>query len=194
MIEVLKAKILGTNGEILKKFLNKNYIQKYLTLEEIAYIEKLPPQDWIEKLEFIKNYKVSIIDNKSKTKNVLKEYDPEYIIDNIMFYNIQDFARYLYCKHNNINAIDWVRKNLGPKYFKQFKKKNDKNFKRNIIEIKNEDDIPIIVYEHRNANIKIKIHCTKCGCVDYQSPKTILHFNNLLCKRCRRKIKKVNIN
>ena len=188
MIEVIKAKILGTDGEILKKFLNKNYIQKYLTLEEIAYIEKLPPQDWIEKLEFIKNYKVSIIDNKSKTKNVLKEYDPEYIIDNIMFYNIQDFARYLYCKHNNINAIDWVRKNLGPKYFKQFKKKNDKIFKRNIIEIKNQDDIPIIVYEHRNANIKIKIHCTKCGCVDYQSPKTILHFNNLLCKRCRRKL------
>ena len=189
MIEVIKANILGTNGEILKKFLNKNYIQKYLTLEEIAYIEKLPPQDWIEKLEFIKNYKISTSINKSKIKNILKEYNPKYVMDNMVFYSIQDFARYLYCKQNDINAIDWVRKNLGPKYFKQFKKKNDKNFKRNIIEIKNEDDIPIIVYEHRNENIKIKIHCTKCGCVDYQSPKTILHFNNLLCKRCRRKTK-----
>lgn len=184
MIEVIKAKVLGTDGEILKKFLNKNYIQKYLTPEEISYIEKLPPETWIEKLEFIKNYKNKI---KKINKLNIKEYDPEYVIDNIKFYNIQDFARYLYCKHNNVNAVNWVRINLGPKYFKQFKKKNDKDFKRNIIEVTNEDDIPIIVYEYRNKNIKIKFHCTKCGCVDYQSPKTILHFDNLLCKRCRRK-------
>lgn len=186
MIKILKAKILDNSGEILKKFLNKNYIQKYLTPEEIAFIELLPPKDWVEKLEFIKNYKYT----ETKNKALIAEYNPAYVFDNIKFDNIQDLARYIYCKENNINAVDWVRKNLGPKYLRQFRKKNDKDFKRNMLEIKCQDDIPVKVYENRNVNIKIKLHCSKCGCVDYQSPKTVLHFNNLLCKRCRRAEKK----
>lgn len=182
MIEVLKAKILNSDGEILKKFLNKNYIQKYLTLEEIAFVESLPPEDWVEKLEFIKNYKCP----KPKSKMEIVKYNPAYVFDKIRFENIQDLARYIYCKENNINAVKWVREHFGPKYLRQFRKKNDKDFKRNVMEVKSIDDIPVKVYEKRNTNIKIKLYCSECGCVDYQSPKTVLHFNNLLCKRCRR--------
>lgn len=183
MIEILKAKVFDEKGNVLKKFLNKNYVNKYFTTEELDFIENLPPEEWVDKLDFLKNYK----DTSSKKKAAIAEYNPSYVFEGIRFNNIQDLARYVYCKENNINAVDWVRKNKGVKYLRQFKKKNDKDFKRNIIEVKSEDDIPVKVYEKRNANIKIKLHCSKCGCVDYQSPKTVLHFNNLLCKRCRRK-------
>lgn len=80
-------------------------------------------------------------------------------------------------------------KKFGGKYLKQFKKKRDKDFKRTIIEVENESDIKSKVFEKRNANVKIKFYCKSCGAVDYQSPKTVLHFNNLLCGSCRRKHK-----
>lgn len=184
MIEILKAKIINDKGEVLKKFTNRQFVQKYFTPEELTFIESLPPENWIDKLNFIKDYKAV------KTPSTLvAEYSPSYVYSNIKFDNIQDLARYIYCKENNVDALSWVRENKGPKYLKHFRKKNDKDFKRPIIEIHKLEDIPVVVYEKRNVNIKIKLYCRKCGCVDYQSPKTVLHFNDLLCKRCRRKEK-----
>lgn len=185
MVQIIRAKILGTDGNILKKFLNKNYIQKYLTPEEIDFIEKLPPKDWVGKLEMLRDFKEEPIEKKQTETT---GYDPLYVYDNIFFYNAQDFARYIYCKENNVNAIDWVRKNKGEKFMRQYKKKTDKDFKRRILLINTLDDIPLKVYEKRNDNIKIKLYCSKCGRADFQSPKTVLHFNNLLCKSCRRKL------
>lgn len=187
MIQIIRAKILGTDGAILKKYLNKNFIQKYLTPEEIAFVEKLPPKDWVGKLEMLRDYKEPEIEKKTQDTNALG-YDPLYVCDNIFFYNAQDFARYIYCKENNVNAIDWVRKNKGEKYMKQHRRKTDKDFKRRVLLITSPDDIPLKVYEKRNDNIKIKLYCSKCGKADFQSPKTVLHFNNLLCKSCRRKL------
>lgn len=184
MVETLIAKIFNEKGEILKKFLNKNYIQKYLTNDEISFLEKLPGDTWEEKLTNLNKYKDGNNDKKINNK-ITKE--PLYIYDDIKFYNVRDFAFYVYCKENNIDVFNWIYKNKGKNFFKSHKRKKDYNFKRKILEVKSVNDILTKVYEKRNDNIKVKLVCEKCCCVDYQSPKTLYHFKNMLCKRCRRK-------
>lgn len=181
---ILKAKIVGTDGNVLKKFLNKNYIQKYLNEDEIKYVESLPGDTWVDKLEYIKNTEYDIKEEKQPTA---KKEDPKYVIDGVSFSNVMDLARFVYCKENNIDAVAWVRKTKGPKFFKQHRKKTNEDFKRKVLEINRQEDIPLKVWQRRNDNIKIKLYCTECGRADFQSPKTVLHFNNLLCKSCRRK-------
>lgn len=68
----------------------------------------------------------------------------------------------------------------------QFKRKIDEDIKRKIIELNDSSEIPTI-HEKRNSNIKIKFFCEKCHRVDFQSPKTVLHFGNLYCSSCRRR-------
>lgn len=188
MTQIIRAKILGTDGAILRKFLNKDYIQKYLTPEEIAFVESLPPDTWVGKLEMLRDYKDPEPTSRGEESKKVTGFDPLYVCDNIFFYNAQDFARYIYCKENNVNAVDWVRKHKGDKFLKQHRKKTDRDFKRKVLLIDSLDDIPLKVYEKRNDNIKIKLYCSQCGKADFQSPKTVLHFNNLLCKQCRRKV------
>lgn len=185
---IIKSKVLGTDGNVLKKFLNKNYIQKYLNDEEIQCVEDLPGDTWVDKLEYLKTVEYNA---KDDVKQVKRE-DPKYVVDNISFNNVMDLSRYLYCKENNIDAVAWVRKTKGSKYFKQHRKKTNEDFKRKILEIDKQEDIPLKVWQHRNDNIKIKFYCTECGKADFQSPKTVLHFNNLLCGACRRKNAKLN--
>lgn len=187
MIDILKAKIFDQDGNILKKYLNKQYIAKYLTVEEIDFIQKLPGSTWEEQLSQLKKYSFKKYEAPVKT---VKHIDPKYSIDGFNFYSIEDFARYLYCKENDIDALSIMKKKKGMKFFEQHKRKTDKSFKRKVFQIDTKDDIPLKVYEKRNSNIKIKLYCTECGRADYQSPRTVLHFNNLLCKQCRRKLMK----
>lgn len=186
-IRLLKAKILGTDGKIVKKFLNKDYRQKYFTPDEIEFIDALGAPDWEGKLKMA----VALGDDgqKAECKTVpVPRRQPLYVYDGKDFFNIEDLARYIYCQKNGIDAVKWVRKNINPKYFHQFRKKTDKDFKRKIYLIETVDDIKTKVYPLRNSNVKIKLFCEKCGRADYQAPKVVLHFGNLYCKSCRRKM------
>lgn len=185
-LEVLKAKIFNEKNEVLKKFLNRNYIQKYLTPEEIQYIDNLPAAAWEDKLTSLKDAQSTASDF-----NVIQGYKPKYVYDDKNFYSAEDLANYVYCKKNNVDSFKYVYKIFGPRFFKNVQKKQEYDCKRKIVEIKSEEDINLKVYENRNSNVKIKYFCKKCGRLVLQSPKTVLHFKDLLCPSCRRKKLKI---
>lgn len=185
MIQILKAKIFDEKNNILKKYLNKKFIQKYLTQEEIEFVEKLQGNSWEEKLLQLKKFQSIKTQSKQKNKS-----SPLYVYNGIKFFSAIDIANHIYCEENQINSLQWLYKTKGKNFLKNFKKKRESDIKRKILEVSTEEEIPIKIYEKRNSNIKIKFYCKNCGVVDFQSPKTVLHFNNLLCGSCRRKLLK----
>lgn len=102
-------------------------------------------------------------------------------------------------KENNINIISkedmkkvliYIRKKYGKKYLKQFRRRTDRDIKRKIIDILEEEDIDKLLYEKRNSTAKAKFVCRRCDCVAFQSARTLLHFGTLYCNTCRRRLKK----
>lgn len=192
-------------NELLKNNFNLNSHKKYI------YKNESFDSSW-ELAFYIKNIDdgVDIKRNHSAyfkffdKKGKVHYYFPDFIINGAFVeikgdyltknpYNGENFWVYkeAIIKANNIKLyfqkdikpyIDYVRNKYGKNFLKQFKK--DKNSKRKIIEIENEDDIKSL-FEKRNSNIKIKYNCSNCGVTELHSVRTVLHFNNLLCRKCR---------
>ena len=134
-------------------------------------------------------------------KNISHKYFPDFIVDGnyveIKSSYIMDGEDWTYKKAiievNNITLISddeikkyfkYVYNKYGKNYLKQFKVKTDKDFKRQIIEVKQLSEVDDL-YEKRNSNVKIKYFCQNCGKVKYLSIKEFLHFKDLKCKKCR---------
>lgn len=61
--------------------------------------------------------------------------------------------------------------------------------KRNIFLIDNIEQLK----DYKNKNCKIQYVCTNCGAMNITGVKILEHFNNLLCKKCRKKEKTTNL-
>ena len=78
--------------------------------------------------------------------------------------------------------IKWVQDKFGKKYVKQFKQKTEKDIKRQIIEFTSVEE----AFKYRNSNIKFHYKCINCGQDVYTTWYLATHFNDRLCKHCRK--------
>ena len=96
------------------------------------------------------------------------------------------------CKKNNIKIISesemkpiikWVQNKYGKKYVQQFKQKTEKDIKRQIIEFSSLEE----TFKYRNSNVRFHYKCRECGQDVYTTYYLLSHFNDNLCKHCRKK-------
>ena len=78
--------------------------------------------------------------------------------------------------------IKWVQDKFGKKYIGQFKQKTKEDIKRQVIEFTTIED----AYKYRNSNVKFHYTCSQCGQDVYTTWYLVNHFNDRLCKHCRK--------
>lgn len=79
-------------------------------------------------------------------------------------------------------VIKWVQNKFGKKYVKQFKQKTEEDIKRQIIEFTSVEE----AFKYRNSNAKFHYKCINCGQDVYTTWYLATHFNDRLCKHCRK--------
>ena len=77
------------------------------------------------------------------------------------------------------NNLEKILKN----YLKQLRLQNEKDIKRNIVEYTSKDE----VFQYRNSNVKLHYICKSCSVDVYTTYYLATHFNDFLCKHCRKK-------
>lgn len=198
---------------ILYKYKHTQFVQKYFTQEEIAYLKSMNEDSLLSAMETIvaradtetlKKEKAAMREAAKPTKSAIR-YHYRYKED--FFNNVYELAFWIYSEaegktpkwnedHTGI-IVDgvihktyddtyrkWVYHNKGKNYFKQFKLKQYKDFKRKILEYTGPED----AYEYRNHNLRFHYICKECGVDVFPTYHIATHFNDMLCKHCRKKL------
>lgn len=96
----------------------------------------------------------------------------KYNVKVIMRKDIEDILKYIYHKY-------------GKNYLNSFKDKKASDFKRDIIEA----DIPDLE-KYKNKNVRFHYKCNECGKDVFTTYHILTHFNDGLCKQCRKLMNK----
>lgn len=163
----LKEKLFDKNNFLYRHFMNTQYIQKYLTQEEIAQIKLFPGKTLLEKMW-----------------NMSRDKDQVCICPNCnsrVPFNNWFAGGYGKCPKCNKDFSEKViiSKKQEKKLYTGIKSK------RKIIEIINYDFESL--FRYRNDNVKFHFICKECGKDVVTSYTTISHTKDWLCKACRKK-------
>ena len=194
MTEVEKKiiKKIAPNGKLLYKYTKEIYIQKYLTVDELEIVSLLPGNTLYSKLKnAVKLYKKESTVTKPKIKKKKSKQDSgyKYKYKNKFFKKKQDLLFYIYSEEFKRKSEDLLEcklaifKKYGKNYLKQFRLKNEKDIKRKIVEYTSKDD----VFQYRNDNVKLHYVCKSCSVDVYTTYYLATHFNDFLCKHCRKR-------
>ena len=190
-IESRIIKKIAPHGKLLYKYTKEIYIQKYLTVDELEIISLLPGNTLYFKLKnAVKLYKKENTATKPKIKKKSKQDSGyKYKYKDKFFKKKQDLLFYIYFKEFKKKSEDLLEcklaifKKYGKNYLKQFRLKNEKDIKRKIVEYTSKDD----VFQYRNDNVKLHYVCKSCSVDVYTTYYLATHFNDFLCKHCRKK-------
>lgn len=134
----------------------------------------------------------------------VKRYYPDFIINsnqfvelkgdhliNDVYHNSTWQEKAKICKRENIIVlsledmkpiIKFVQDKYGKTFVSQFKQKSANSFKRKIVEFTSLQNI----YQYRNDNIRFHYKCRRCQRDVYTTYFLIDHFNDRMCKHCRK--------
>ena len=190
-IENRIIKKIAPNGKLLYKYTKEIYIQKYLTVDELEIVSLLPGNTLYSKLKnAVKLYKKESAITKPKVKKSKQDSGYKYKYKDKFFKKKQDLLLYIYSEEFKKKSEDILEcklaifKKYGKNYLKQFRLKNERDIKRKIVEYTSKDD----VFQYRNDNIKLHYVCKSCSVDVYTTYYLATHFNDFLCKHCRKKV------
>lgn len=133
----------------------------------------------------------------------MNEIKLKYRYKNEIFNSSWELAYWIYCMDHDIdinkgilshkkfnrenikNILKYIYHKYGKNYLNSFKDKKASDFKRDIIEA----DVPDLE-KYKNKNVRFHYKCNECGKDVFATYHILTHFNDRLCKQCRKLMNK----
>lgn len=109
-----------------------------------------------------------------------------YCIDHNINITRKEYSNKKFNKSNIESILKYIYNRYGKNYLNTFKDKKASDFKRDIIE----SDIPDLE-KYKNKNVRFHYKCRNCGKDVFTTYHILTHFNDGLCKQCRKSMNKI---
>lgn len=135
-----------------------------------------------------------------------------YTYNGVSFRSSLELAYYIYCRDNGFDICEtdlyiritngtvsekdadriyrFVYHKHGRNFLKKFKDKTAKDFKRKVVEY---DGTLESISKYRNRTVKVHYRCSSCSKDVFTTWRIVNHFDDGLCKRCRKKLQENTI-